>query len=92
MSRIGIDVDGVLRDFPQDLMRVVKEHYPQYINENSDKLLHWSLSDNFNCTKEDLQQISTPYRVRGTEEGISGIYREEDDQTKTLGAGGGTRG
>ena len=57
MSRIGIDVDGVLRDFPQDLMRVVKEHYPQYINENSDKLLHWSLSDNFNCTKEDLQQI-----------------------------------
>ena len=27
------------------------------INENSDKLLHWSLSDNFNCTKEDLKDI-----------------------------------
>ena len=30
-KRIGIDIDGVLRDFSSDLYNVIKEHYPDYI-------------------------------------------------------------
>ena len=32
--KIGIDVDGVLRDFCQGLEGVVKKHYPQYLPED----------------------------------------------------------
>ena len=31
MSRIGIDVDGVLRDFCGDLENIIKTEFPQYI-------------------------------------------------------------
>ena len=68
MSRkIGIDVDGVLRDFCGTLVDVVKREYPHYLKENFDPQVEpsvdggivtdWYLANNFNCTKEDLQQI-----------------------------------
>ena len=33
MSRIGIDVDGVLRDFCGSLVNVIKEKYPHYLKD-----------------------------------------------------------
>ena len=33
-QRIGIDVDGVLRNFSLDLYNVIREHYPDYIKGN----------------------------------------------------------
>ena len=35
-KRIGIDVDGVIRDFSLDLHKVIKEHYPEYIMNEVD--------------------------------------------------------
>jgi len=59
MSRIGIDVDGVLRDFCGDLVSIVKKEYPQYIKGNPDEFVidTWSLAESFNCSKQELQQI-----------------------------------
>ena len=62
-TRIGIDVDGVLRDFCHGLIRAVKAYHPEYIKKDKEipeQYLHirdWHLENNFNCTKEDLQQI-----------------------------------
>ena len=62
-QRIGIDVDGVLRDFCHGLIRAVKAYHPEYIKKDKEipeQYLHirdWHLEKNFNCTKEDLQQI-----------------------------------
>ena len=55
--RIGIDVDGVLRDFCDGLTKVVHEHYPQYLKKDFVEINHWQLENNFECTKTDLQQI-----------------------------------
>ena len=30
---IGVDVDSVLRDFPHDLVRVIKREHPEWYNE-----------------------------------------------------------
>ena len=69
MSRIGIDVDGVLRDFCNALVTVIKKHYPEYLKDEFDEtteptmepdsgmITDWYLENNFNCTKKDLQQI-----------------------------------
>ena len=54
---VGIDVDGVLRDFCQGLERVVKEHYPQYLPEDYTGINNWKLSENFRASKPELQQI-----------------------------------
>jgi len=54
---IGIDVDGVLRDFCQGLEAVVKKHYPQYLPEDYTGINNWKLSDNFIAEKSDLQKI-----------------------------------
>ena len=32
--KIGIDVDGVLRDFCGGLINVIQKHYPQYIKKH----------------------------------------------------------
>ena len=32
-QRIGIDVDGVLRDFCHGLTHAIKTHYPEYIKD-----------------------------------------------------------
>ena len=29
--KIGVDVDGVLRDFPKDLFRVIQRDYPEWL-------------------------------------------------------------
>ena len=57
MSRIGIDVDGVLRDFCGDLTQIVKTEFPQYMKDDFVEINSWSIADNFNCNKEDLQAI-----------------------------------
>ena len=67
MKRIGIDVDGVLRDFCHGLVRAIKIHYPEYLKNGYDEttepsmdggiVTDWHLENNFTCTKEDLQQI-----------------------------------
>ena len=54
---VGIDVDGVLRDFCDGLEKVVKEHYPQYLPEDYTGINNWKLSDNFIADKSDLQKI-----------------------------------
>ena len=68
-QRIGIDVDGVLRDFCQALVRAIKTYHPEYIKDEYDETVvptmepesgmvtDWYLENNFNCTKKDLQQI-----------------------------------
>ena len=67
MSRIGIDVDGVLRDFCGSLVNVVKEKYPHYLKDefkpevepslDGGMITEWYLSNNFTCTKKELQEI-----------------------------------
>ena len=73
MKRIGIDVDGVLRDFCGGLMKVILKHYPQYLKNNPNFgppysiyntsgepntiIKDWQLEKNFNCSKKDLQEI-----------------------------------
>ena len=55
--KIGIDVDGVLRDFCDGLTKVVREHYPHYMKDDFVEIDNWKLANNFNCTKKDLQEI-----------------------------------
>jgi len=71
--KIGIDVDGVLRDFCGGLTNVIQKHYPQYLKkhpnygppysiynnsgESNTIIKDWQLEKNFNCSKSDLQQI-----------------------------------
>ena len=57
MITVGIDVDGVLRDFCHGLEAVVKEHYPEYLSEDYKGINNWRLSENFRATKPELQQI-----------------------------------
>jgi len=54
---IGVDVDGVLRDFSNDLMHVVMRDYPQYLIPGQDVIDDWRLEKCFNCSKEKLQSI-----------------------------------
>ena len=66
-QRIGIDVDGVLRDFCHGLISAVKRYHPEYLKGGYDEsteptmegglIMEWHLEKNFNCSKEDLQQI-----------------------------------
>ena len=68
-QRIGIDVDGVLRDFCHGLVRAIKVHHPEYLKNGYDETIvptmepesgmitDWYLENNFNCTKKDLQTI-----------------------------------
>jgi 5'(3')-deoxyribonucleotidase len=55
--RIGIDVDGVLRDFCDGLLKVVREEYPHYMKDDFVEINDWKLANNFNCEKTDLQEI-----------------------------------
>ena len=68
-QRIGIDVDGVLRDFCHGLVSAIKRYHPEYIKDEYDEttvptmepesgmVTDWYLENNFNCTKKELQQI-----------------------------------
>ena len=57
--RIGIDVDGVLRDFSGDLETIIKKEFPQYIPGDIDsfKLDNWKLDECLTCTKKEVQEI-----------------------------------
>ena len=68
-QRVGIDVDGVLRNFCQALVSAIKRYHPEYIKDEYDEttvptmepesgmVTDWYLENNFNCTKKELQQI-----------------------------------
>ena len=61
-QRIGIDVDGVLRDFCHGLIRAIKIHHPEYLKNGYDEstepsmdggiITDWHLENNFTCTKK----------------------------------------
>ena len=53
--RIGIDIDGVLRDFNKSFMGVMKKHYPETMLV--DKLTDWQLEKHFTLSKKQLQEI-----------------------------------
>lgn len=55
--KIGIDVDGVLRDFCGTITKVVKRDFPQYMKDDFVEINTWRLADSFNCDKEALQSI-----------------------------------
>ena len=79
-TRIGIDIDGVLRNFSLDLYNVIREHYPDYIKDGSEnvysveetpkEMTDWDLENSFNSPKKEIQRI----------------YREEHAET-ILGSG-----
>tara|TARA_R110002020_G_scaffold132840_1_gene296556 strand:+ start:652 stop:1239 length:588 start_codon:yes stop_codon:yes gene_type:complete len=66
-QRIGIDIDGVLRNFSLDLYNVIGEHYPDYIKDGSKnvysveetpkEMTNWDLENSFNAPKEEIQRI-----------------------------------
>jgi 5'(3')-deoxyribonucleotidase len=55
MMRIGIDIDGVLRDFCKSFMEVMRKHYPETMLV--DKLTDWQLEKHFTLSKKELQEI-----------------------------------
>jgi len=57
MMKIGIDVDGVLRNFCDGLIEVIKMDYSDYLKDGFTEITDWQLENNFNCTKKDLQEI-----------------------------------
>ena len=66
-QRIGIDIDGVLRNFSLELYNVIGEHYPDYIKDGSKnvysveetpkEMTNWDLENSFNAPKEEIQRI-----------------------------------
>ena len=54
---IGVDVDGILRDFSGDLLNIIKKEYPQYIKYDIDVIDEWDMERCFDASKEDIQQI-----------------------------------
>ena len=66
-TRIGIDIDGVLRNFSLDLYNVIREHYPDYIKDGSEnvysveetpkEMTDWDLENSFNAPKKEIQRI-----------------------------------
>ena len=53
--RIGIDIDGVLRDFGVSFMAVMKKHYPETMLQ--DKITDWQFEKHFTLSKKELQEI-----------------------------------
>ena len=53
--RIGIDIDGVLRDFGKSFMGVMKKHYPETMLQ--DKITDWQFEKHFTLSKKELQEI-----------------------------------
>jgi|TARA_B100000035_G_scaffold313171_1_gene326273 hypothetical protein len=61
---IGVDVDGVLRDFSLDLYKVIEKNYPKFIRKGSDGVysveetsVHWDLEHCYQGTNEEIQKI-----------------------------------
>ena len=53
--RIGIDIDGVLRDFGKSFIGVMKKYYPETMLQ--DKITDWQLEKHFTLSKAELQEI-----------------------------------
>ena len=80
---IGIDVDGVLRDFCQGLTKVVREHYPEYLKDDFVEITDWNFTNDFNCTREDMKRIYRDFHAKeimGNSNPINGSI----DQMKKL--------
>ena len=68
--KIGVDVDGVIRDFSQDLFRVIQRDYSEWlIHTDSDSFVsieeNWDLDKSFHATDEEIKQL---YRIDAGEE------------------------
>lgn len=63
--KIGVDVDSVLRDFPGDIVDVIKREHPEYYDEeklfeeSSNRFVPdiWEMEKCFNATKEQIEQV-----------------------------------
>ena len=53
---IGIDVDGVLRDFCKGLLDVIKSEYPSYMKKDTEPLRHWDIEKNFNAPRNNYKR------------------------------------
>ena len=46
MMKIGIDVDGVLRNFCDGIIEVIKMDYPDYLKDGFTEITDWQLENN----------------------------------------------
>ena len=87
---IGVDVDGVIRNFSYDLYSTIKKHYPQYIKPGSEnvysveevmkEMTDWDLEDSFDASREEIKRI---YREEHADTILSNGTPFEDE-IKTL--------
>ena len=64
---IGVDVDGVIRDFSHDLYTVIKKNYPDWIKPGSEnvysveeirrEMTDWDLENNFDAEITDIKRV-----------------------------------
>jgi len=64
---IGVDVDGVIRDFSHDLYTVIKKNYPDWIKPGSEnvysveeirrEMTDWDLENNFDAGITDIKRV-----------------------------------
>ena len=54
---IGVDVDSVLRDFPHDLVRVIKREHPEWYNEDYPVPDQWEMEKCFNPNGRNKQYV-----------------------------------
>ena len=64
---IGVDVDGVIRDFSHDLYTVIKKNYPDWIKPCSEnvysveeirrEMTDWDLENNFDAEITDIKRV-----------------------------------
>ena len=81
---IGVDVDGVLRDFCKALLDTIKSEYPEYMKKDTEPLRHWDLEKNFNGTKKELQKIyweEHSYLIMGNGPDFPGAITEFNELT-----------
>ncbi len=57
IKKIGIDVDGVLRDFSGDLYEVVKRERPQWLKPGVDVITEWDMEKCFNATRDETALV-----------------------------------
>ena len=53
----GVDVDSVLRDFPHDLVRVIKREHPEWYNEDYPVPDQWEMDKCFNATADEINNV-----------------------------------
>lgn len=64
---VGVDVDGVIRDFSHDLYTVIKKNYPDWIKPGSEnvysveeirrEMTDWDLENNFDAGITDIKRV-----------------------------------